>query len=140
MVAVTPSRVIPAELRNRYESEGWWTAETLGAQLSNALAAQPDSIFRIYSEVRPYTGTFGDVERIARRLAAGLRSRGVGPGDVIAFQLPNWVEAAVTFWASSFLGRRRGADRALLRSQGTHYIIPARRGRRSSSPPSTSAT
>ncbi len=104
MVAVTPSRVIPAELRNRYESEGWWTAETLGAQLSNALAAQPDSIFRIYSEVRPYTGTFGDVERIARRLAAGLRARGVVAGDVIALQLPNWMEAAATFWASALLG------------------------------------
>ena len=37
-------------------------------------------------------------------LAAGLRDRGVGPGDVIAFQLPNWVEAAVTFWAAAFLG------------------------------------
>lgn len=49
-------------------------------------------------------GTFGDVERVARRLAAGLRARGVGPGDVVAFQLPNWMEAAAVFWASAFLG------------------------------------
>ena len=41
---------------------------------------------------------------MARRLAAGLRARGVGAGDVVAFQLPNWVEAAATFWASAFLG------------------------------------
>ena len=34
----------------------------------------------------------------------GYRSRGVGPGDVVAIQLPNWVEAAVSFWASAFLG------------------------------------
>ena len=45
-----------------------------------------------------------DVELQARRLAAGLRARGVGPGDVVAIQLPNWVEAAVAFWASAFLG------------------------------------
>ncbi|MDR0358906.1 MAG: AMP-binding protein, partial [bacterium] len=38
------------------------------------------------------------------RLAAGLRERGVGAGDVVAFQLPNWMEAAAVFWASAFLG------------------------------------
>src|SRR6266702_90562 len=46
--------------------------------------------------------TLGDV--LARGLAAGLRDRGVGPGDMIAFQLPNWMEAAAVFWASAFLG------------------------------------
>ena len=29
----------------------------------------------------------------------GLRARGIGPGDAVAFQLPNWVEAAATFYA-----------------------------------------
>ncbi len=53
---------------------------------------------------RPWSGTFGDVEAVARRLAAGLRKRGVGPGDVVALQLPNWMEAAAAFWASAFLG------------------------------------
>ena len=62
------------------------------------------STFRVHSTVRPYAGTFGDVEHVARRLAAGLQARGVGPGDVVAFQLPNWMEAAATFWASALLG------------------------------------
>ena len=38
------------------------------------------------------------------RLAGGLAARGVGPGDVVAMQLPNWMEAAATFWASALLG------------------------------------
>jgi len=58
----------------------------------------------VHSVVRPFTGTFRDVELVARRLAAGLRARGVGPGDVIAVQLPNWMEAAASFWASALLG------------------------------------
>jgi len=29
---------------------------------------------------------------------------GIGPGDVVAFQLPNWVEAAVTFYGCAVLG------------------------------------
>jgi acyl-CoA synthetase (AMP-forming)/AMP-acid ligase II len=97
-------RNIPVELSKRYIEEGWWTPDTLGELLARGLAASPDTGFWVHSTVRPFSGTFRDVEIQARRLAAGLQARGVGPGDVIAFQLPNWVEAAVTFWASSFLG------------------------------------
>ncbi|WP_267308816.1 AMP-binding protein [Mycobacterium barrassiae] len=98
------TRPIPAELRARYEAEGWWTADTLGDLLATALKENPDVAFNVYSTVRPYRGTFAEVENTARRLAAGLRSRGVGPGDVIALQLPNWMEAAATFWAATLLG------------------------------------
>ncbi|KUI29039.1 AMP-binding protein [Mycobacterium sp. GA-2829] len=97
-------RTIPVELIKRYEQEGWWTPETLGELLARHLATGADVGFYVHSEVRPYRGTFGDVERQARRLAAGLRRRGVGPGDVVALQLPNWAEAAMVFWASAFLG------------------------------------
>ncbi|CAI7980899.1 acyl-CoA synthetase [Frankia sp. Hr75.2] len=97
-------RTIPPELVKRYEDEGWWTPETLGGLLAAGLDATPDAEFRVHSAVRPWSGTFRDVEQVARRLAAGLRARGVGPGDVVVFQLPNWMEAAAVFWASSFLG------------------------------------
>ncbi|GAB2825182.1 AMP-binding protein [Actinocorallia aurea] len=97
-------RKIPAELVRRYEAEGWWTRETIGDLLARGLAAAPGAEFRVHSDVRPYTGTFAEVEDVARRLAAGLRRRGVGPGDVVVFQLPNWMEAAAVFWASAFLG------------------------------------
>jgi len=97
-------RTIPAELIKRYEAEGWWTRDTVGDLLAYSLKAAPGTEFRVHSAVRPWAGTFGDVERVARRLAAGLRARGVGPGDVVAFQLPNWMEAAAVFWASAFLG------------------------------------
>jgi len=97
-------RTIPAELAKRYEAEGWWTRDTFGDLLARRLAATPQTPFLVHSAVRPWAGTFGDVEVVARRLAAGLRDRGVGPGDVVAFQLPNWMEAAAVFWASAFLG------------------------------------
>ncbi|GAA0936677.1 AMP-binding protein [Actinocorallia libanotica] len=97
-------RTIPPELVRRYEAEGWWTRETLGGLLARGLREAPDTRFRVHSAVRPWSGTFRDVELVARRLAAGLRDRGVGPGDTVVFQLPNWMEAAAVFWASSFLG------------------------------------
>ena len=86
-------RKIPVELTKRYEDEGWWRPETLGDLIADGLAANPATGFWVHSAVRPYEGTFADVESAARRLAAGLRARGVGPGDAVAIQLPNWVEA-----------------------------------------------
>ncbi len=97
-------RTIPVELTRRYEEEGWWRPETLGDLIAEGLQANPEAGFWVHSAVRPYEGTFADVESQARRLAAGLRARGVRPGDAVAIQLPNWVEAAVSFWASAFLG------------------------------------
>ena len=97
-------RKIPEYLTKRYVAEGWWTQETLGDLVAGGLAANPSTAFHVHSAVRPYSGTFGDVETQARRLAAGLRSRGVGAGDVVAIQLPNWMEAAAAFWAATFLG------------------------------------
>ena len=41
---------------------------------------------------------------LARRVAGSLAARGIGPGDVVAFQLPNWVEAAATFYAATLVG------------------------------------
>ena len=90
-------REIPGALVERYEAEGWWTSDTLGDLLSRGLAAHPDTVFRVHSATRPYVGTYRDVQLVARRLAGGLRPRGVGPGDTVAFQLPNWMEAAAVF-------------------------------------------
>ncbi|MGH3643840.1 MAG: AMP-binding protein [Mycobacterium sp.] len=97
-------RNMPDELSQRYVAEGWWLPETLGGMLARGLDANPDTEFHVHSAERPWGGTFRDVETVARRLAAGLHERGVGPGDVVAMQLPNWMEAAATFWASAFLG------------------------------------
>jgi acyl-CoA synthetase len=95
---------IDAERAQRYRAEGFWDDQTFGSLLADGLreaAAQP---FTVRSERRPYRGTLGDVDALARRVAAGMRARGVRPGDAIAFQLPNWVEAAATFYAVAYLG------------------------------------
>ncbi|WP_280501607.1 AMP-binding protein [Nocardia farcinica] len=97
-------RTIPDELARQYHEQGWWIPETIGELLTRELAAAPGAEFHVHSAIRPWHGTCREVEHLARRLAEGLRGRGVGPGDVVAFQLPNWTEAAMVFWASAFLG------------------------------------
>jgi acyl-CoA synthetase len=97
-------RVTPAELAARYRREGHWTDETLGLLLHEGLRRGAANPLRIWSASHPYQGTIGAVDEQARLLAAGLAGRGLGPGDVVAFQLPNWVEAAATFWGLALLG------------------------------------
>src|SRR5437763_6461933 len=97
-------RSVPPELADRYTGQGFWTGETLGQVLAAGLADKPGQTFTFRSDVRPWSGTFADVLDASRRVAGGLARRGVGPGDVVAFQLPNWVEAALTFYAATLLG------------------------------------
>jgi len=97
-------RVPPADLTARYTRDGSWADDTLGEILATGLADGGHLAFKVRSRLRPYAGTLADVAGLARRVAGGLRARGVGAGDLVAFQLPNWMEAAATFWATAFLG------------------------------------
>jgi acyl-CoA synthetase (AMP-forming)/AMP-acid ligase II len=99
----TPRR-IPPDLERAYVAEGWWTDDTLGAMVARALAAHPAATLAIWSRTRPWQGTYAQVEDEARRLVTLLRDHGVHPGDVVAFQLPNWREAIVSFAALSMGG------------------------------------
>jgi len=106
--AVHPSRwslrTVPPELERRWLAEGLWDDRTLGNLLDGALADHPDQEFRVHSQTRPWAGTFGELRNRAFQVAGALAERGVGPGDPVAFQLPNWSEAAVTFYATTLLG------------------------------------
>ena len=97
-------RTVPEELAERYRAEGWWNDATLAQMVANGLNVMSHVPFRVRSKLRPYDGTFADVDRAARALAGALQARGVGAGDVVVFQLPNWLEAGVTFWAAAYLG------------------------------------
>ena len=95
---------VPEELAKRYVAEGWWTDDTLGTTVAAGLGRLGGTPFVVHSRTRPWRGTFTEIDRSARAFAASLRARGVGPGDVVVFQLPNWMEAAITFWGAAYVG------------------------------------
>jgi acyl-coenzyme A synthetase/AMP-(fatty) acid ligase len=97
-------RAVDPELAKSWTARGCWNDDTLGALLNAGLRDNGTLPFTVRSQVRPTTATLADVRDDALRLAFGLRERGVGAGDVVAFQLPNWVEAAHVFYAAAFLG------------------------------------
>ncbi len=97
-------RPVPAALVDRYVADGWWTDATLGGTIAEGLSRLHATEFNVHSKTRPWSGTFGDVDRAARSLASSLAARGVGVGDVVMVQLPNSVEAAISFFAAAYLG------------------------------------
>ncbi|MCU1346137.1 MAG: acyl-CoA synthetase, partial [Acidimicrobiia bacterium] len=83
---------------------GWWDGSTLQSVLDAGLKVAGANRFAVHSKERPYDGTMADVAGRAWALAAGLSQRGIRSGDVVAFQLPNWMEAAASFWGLTALG------------------------------------
>ncbi len=97
-------RPVPAELEARYVADGWWTDATLGGSVAGWLTAAPTATVNVHSRLRPWSGTYADIDAEARRLVTVLRTAGLQPGTVVAFQLPNWREAIVSFAALAMGG------------------------------------
>ncbi len=97
-------RTVPPELVAQYRESGAWRGISLGQMVAEGLANMGDSTFAVHSKVRPYKGTFADIDRSARSLARSLQARGIGAGSVVVMQLPNWAEAGIGFWAAAYLG------------------------------------
>lgn len=51
-----------------------------------------------------HVATYDELLARARAVAAGLRERGFGPGDVALLQLPNWWETVVAAWGTWLAG------------------------------------
>ena len=88
-------------------ASGAWRDETLLDHLARAVANTPDKIAVVAN--RADTGaetrlTYRELDARATRVAQSLRARGVGRGDVVSFQLPNWWEFTVLHLACLKLG------------------------------------
>lgn len=98
------TRTVPSELVDRYTAEGWWTDATLGGSATTWLTTNPDATVNVHSRTHEWHGTYADVDVEARRLISLLLAEGIEPGSVVAFQVPNWREAIVSFAALAMGG------------------------------------
>jgi acyl-CoA synthetase (AMP-forming)/AMP-acid ligase II len=97
-------RDVPAELRARYFAHGHWNDDTFAGFIEREVAATPGLPFRVWSDTHPFEGTLGGLYEQSLRIATGLVRRGIGAGDVVAYQLPNWAEAVSIIWAGFRIG------------------------------------
>src|SRR5579864_7621051 len=125
-----------ADLARRYRADGWWNDETVPGIAFSGLAKAKTASCRVRSRVHPFVGTVGDVWDMGLRLAGALQRLGVGEGDVVAFQLPNWAEAVSCIYGLLANGvvvvpivHIYGAKEAahILRQSGARVLITADR-------------
>jgi cyclohexanecarboxylate-CoA ligase len=93
--------------RREYYAKGWWTRATLVAGFLRACEAHADKTAIIAyrsTEDAAHRLTYREVAGHVDRVAAGLIHLGIGVGDVVSAQLPNWWEFAVTALAASRIG------------------------------------
>jgi acyl-CoA synthetase (AMP-forming)/AMP-acid ligase II len=92
--------VDPAD-RARWAGAGLWLDRTLHDYFDETVARVPERVALVAGERRITFRTWADE---AERLAAGLARLGIGAGDVVTVQLPNWPEMCALQIALSRIG------------------------------------
>jgi acyl-CoA synthetase (AMP-forming)/AMP-acid ligase II len=91
----------PAPHQHEFAKSNIWDGRTLADRAIALEAREPDFVAFV-DGVRHITRSM--LLRDATALAWSLASRGVLPGDVVSFQVPNWHEAAVINLAAALAG------------------------------------
>src|SRR2546428_7444052 len=108
------------EMVRRYRRSGHWGDETFSAILTRRAAAHPE---REALVDRRHRVNYAELAARVDRVAAKLGALGIGQGDVVTIQLPNWVEFAYVFFALERLGAVANQIGPDFRSREVEYII-----------------
>ncbi|MCU1344663.1 MAG: fadK [Acidimicrobiia bacterium] len=92
------------ELLKRWYRDGYYGTTTLADEMRIGAADHPDALMVFASDLRPAQATLGDMYRQSQRVAAGLQQLGITKGDVVAVQVPNWLEGALMYQAAMMIG------------------------------------
>jgi cyclohexanecarboxylate-CoA ligase len=109
-----------SEQIERYYATGVWREATLFDELEAQVAIWPDKVF-ITDGTAAYT--FGQLRAVALRLAASLARLGIGVGDRVVVQLPNWTEFAVISVALARLGAIMVPVMPIYRSDDVRFVL-----------------
>ena len=112
-------RYSPAEI-SQYYAAGCWRTDTLGQLLARQADERGNKTFVTDGVL---SLTYRELHERSLRLAAGLRARGVVPGDRVAVQLPNWTEFAVIAVAIARLGAVMVPIMPIYRRDEVGYVL-----------------
>src|SRR5271170_7479624 len=113
------TRLTPA-MAARWRGAGLWSDETFASLLARRVREAPDRAVLSDGTNRL---SYRELAHGIDRMAARLRALGIGPGDVVTIQLPNWVEFALVFFALERLGAVAVTVSVDFRSRELEYIM-----------------
>lgn len=109
-----------------FREAGYWLDKSVDQLLTEAAARAPDKVAivadRADHEHAPRF-TYAELARLADRAASSLLRLGVGRGDVVTVQLPNWWEFVVTAFACGKIGAVMNPVMPILRERELLYIL-----------------
>jgi acyl-CoA synthetase (AMP-forming)/AMP-acid ligase II len=111
---------LTAQMVDRYVSGGWWGTQTIYGLVSARVAELPDR--EAIVDVRRRI-TYRQLKDGIDRTAAFLKAQGIGRGDVVTIQLPNWIEFVFVFFALELLGAVANKISPDFRSREVGYIL-----------------
>lgn len=108
------------EYIEKYTKEGYWINKTLSEYLDEAVEKYPDKEAVVDRDKRV---TYLQLGQIVDRMALGLLELGIKRGDVVSFQLPNWLEAVVIHHAVAKIGAITSPILPIYRSTEVKYML-----------------
>lgn len=118
--------ILPRERIEAMRAEGVWRDELILDHLERALARDPGRPAIVtYNGEReaPETLSVGDFDRLTRRIALALLDLGLGAGDVISVQLPNWWQFAALHVAANRIGAITNPLMPIFRERELEYML-----------------
>ena len=80
---------------------GYWRDEVVGDLLAKHAEERPEAIAIVDGDRR---SSWAELHRLSQRFALHLRELGIEAGDVVALQLPNWLEYVVCYHGIQLAG------------------------------------
>lgn len=112
-------RYTDAEIASHYAA-GFWQPTSFNALLAQRAAERPDATF-VFDSTTAFT--YREFYERALRLAVGFAREGMGRGDRVAVQLPNWTEVPVIAAALSRIGAVLVPIMPIYRDDEVGYVV-----------------
>jgi len=110
----------------REAAAGYWPNRVLTDYLDDTVRSRPDDVALIaYRVEKRYETLFTHAELSARvdRVAANLERLGIGKGDIVSFQLPNWWEFITLLLANMRVGAVSNPLMPIFRARELEFMI-----------------
>src|SRR5258708_27714931 len=123
---MSENRFDPAAHALSMRAGGFWVDKDFDEFLQASIAATPGKLALLAdradrAEARRFT--YAELGNLIARAAAALKRLGVGPGDVVSVQLPNWWEFAVIALATFRVGAVVNPLMPIFRDHELSYML-----------------
>ena len=117
---------IPEDRIDAFTKSGLWPNRLITEYLDDNQAAEPDRpAIAGYRDGagQPTRHSYAELGQAVRRIALGLTALGIGPGDVVAAQLPNWRHFTALYLACVRIGAVINPLMPIFRQRELTYML-----------------